>query len=98
MAGPGVHCEPEPATAPDAERDRSDVAARIVLLGNPNTGKTTVFNRLCGTRAKTSNFPGTTTSARTGRAIVGADVPAEILDLPGLYQLKLDVQIGRAHV
>jgi len=63
----------------------------VVLLGNPNTGKTTVFNRLCGTRAKTSNFPGTTTSVRSGRAIVGTDVTADVLDLPGLYQLNLDV-------
>ena len=41
---------------------------RIALVGNPNTGKTTLFNRLCGARAKTSNFPGTTTAARIGRA------------------------------
>ena len=37
---------------------------RVALIGNPNTGKTTLFNALCGARAKTSNFPGTTTSAR----------------------------------
>src|SRR5262245_38597324 len=41
--------------------------ARIALLGNPNTGKTTLFNRLCGLRHKTSNFPGTTLEARLGR-------------------------------
>jgi ferrous iron transport protein B len=64
---------------------------RIALIGNPNTGKTTVFNRLCGTRAKTSNFPGTTTSARTGRAVVGLDTIVDVLDLPGLYQVSLDL-------
>ncbi|MEO7189795.1 MAG: ferrous iron transporter B [Vicinamibacterales bacterium] len=90
MAGAGAHCDLEPAPASDAAPDRTE-SSRIVLLGNPNTGKTTIFNRLCGTRAKTSNFPGTTTSARTGRAIVGSDTPADILDLPGLYQLNLDV-------
>ena len=90
MASAGAHCDPEPATAGGAAPDRR-IAARVVLLGNPNTGKTTVFNRLCGTRAKTSNFPGTTTSVRTGRAIVGTDTAADILDLPGLYQLNLDV-------
>lgn len=42
-------------------------AARVALLGNPNTGKTTLFNRLCGLRHKTSNFPGTTLEARLGR-------------------------------
>jgi ferrous iron transport protein B len=41
---------------------------RILLFGNPNTGKTTLFNRLCGLRAKTANFPGTTTRARTAPA------------------------------
>ena len=90
MASAGAHCDPEPAAARDAALGRP-VTARVVLLGNPNTGKTTVFNRLCGTRAKTSNFPGTTTSVRTGRAIVGDDIPADVLDLPGLYQLNLDV-------
>jgi ferrous iron transport protein B len=75
----------EPASAPRTS------PLTIALIGNPNTGKTTVFNRLCGTRAKTSNFPGTTTAARTGRAVIGDDAVATVLDLPGLYQLRLDV-------
>jgi small GTP-binding protein len=68
------------------------VAYRIALVGNPNTGKTTLFNRLSGARAKTSNFPGTTTAARIGHATLangGAPVEAEIVDLPGLYRLGL---------
>ena len=64
---------------------------RIALIGNPNTGKTTLFNRLCGARAKTSNFPGTTTTSRVGRAALPGDWIAEIVDLPGLYELGLDV-------
>jgi ferrous iron transport protein B len=74
-----------------------DRLPRIALIGNPNTGKTTVFNRLCGTRAKTSNFPGTTTSARIGRTTIGSNgggaigsSGAEVVDLPGLYRLSLD--------
>jgi ferrous iron transport protein B len=66
-------------------------AARIALIGNPNTGKTTLFNRLCGARAKTSNFPGTTTASRVGRAALPGGWIAEIIDLPGLYELSLDV-------
>src|SRR5687767_4488090 len=72
----------------------------IALLGNPNTGKTTLFNRLCGLRAKTANFPGSTVEARVGvcniaSASSDADEDAgaqrvHIVDLPGLYSLHLD--------
>jgi hypothetical protein len=69
---------------------------RLLLLGNPNTGKTTLFNRLCGMRAKTANFPGTTTDLRRGRLVFGADAgraesAVEVVDLPGLYSLDLDL-------
>jgi ferrous iron transport protein B len=62
----------------------------VALFGNPNTGKTTVFNRLCGARAKTSNFPGTTTSIRKGRADLGIGEYVDVVDLPGIYDLSLD--------
>jgi len=67
---------------------------RIALLGNPNTGKTTLFNRLTGLRHKTSNFPGTTLEARAGHFSVGgigegADT-VEAIDLPGIYSLELE--------
>ncbi|MBL8764438.1 MAG: ferrous iron transporter B [Phycisphaerae bacterium] len=76
---------------------------RIALLGNPNTGKTTLFNRLSGLRHKTSNFPGTTLEARLGRVKLAdaaaatdpAGPPAhghvaDLIDLPGIYSLDLD--------
>lgn len=63
------------------------IASSVALLGNPNTGKTTLFNRLCGARAKTSNFPGTTTAMRVGRSPVG-DGSLDVIDLPGLYSLQ----------
>lgn len=87
----------EPRQAPPAEpapRPGLPHAARIALVGNPNTGKTTLFNRLCGARAKTSNFPGTTTSIRTGRAAI-AGQPVEVVDLPGLYELHLNAPESR---
>jgi ferrous iron transport protein B len=62
---------------------------RVALLGNPNTGKTTVFNRLCGARAKTSNFPGTTTERREGRCRLTPGIDVAVVDLPGLYQIGL---------
>jgi ferrous iron transport protein B len=73
---------------PPAVPAASPEALRIALLGNPNTGKTTLFNRLCGVLSKTSNFPGTTTQARIGRCQVG-DLQLEVIDLPGVYRLAL---------
>jgi len=64
----------------------------LALLGNPNTGKTSLFNHLCGLSAKTANFPGTTSSVRRGRCTLehhGEEV--EVLDLPGLYSLNLNL-------
>ena len=94
MTPAGVSRDAEPARPPLAVL-RTDRPRRVLLIGNPNTGKTTLFNRLCGTRAKTSNFPGTTTTARVGRATVGGQVPVELVDLPGLYQVSLDVPEAR---
>ena len=59
-------------------------AACVALVGNPNAGKTTLFNRLTGLRAKTANFPGTTVEARRGRTSLRGR-PTTVLDLPGLY-------------
>jgi ferrous iron transport protein B len=88
-------------TAPLPEARGSAAAVpgprRILLLGNPNTGKTTLFNRLCGLRAKTANFPGTTTDLRVGRLLIAdpaasdAAILAEVVDLPGVYSLDLDL-------
>ncbi|QDU58114.1 ferrous iron transport protein B [Aeoliella mucimassa] len=55
-------------------------------MGNPNSGKTSLFNRLTGLRAHTANFSGTTVEHRRGRANLGSQM-AEIIDLPGLYSL-----------
>ena len=58
----------------------------IALVGNPNAGKTTLFNRLTGLRAQTANFPGTTVEHRCGRSKL-ADQQVNYVDLPGLYTL-----------
>src|SRR6185369_5933485 len=87
----GAHCEPDTVPETPALSSPQARTLRVALIGNPNTGKTTLFNRLCGARAKTSNFPGTTTGARVGRAVVGGDTLVDVVDLPGLYEVGLDV-------
>ena len=74
--------------------EAGDGVVHVALLGNPNTGKTTLFNRLCGLRHKTSNFAGTTQEARVGVVIPARDTPREaaplrVIDLPGVYSLEL---------
>lgn len=63
---------------------------RVALVGTPNVGKTTLFNRLCGVRHKTSNFPGTTQEARIGQVKGLREGSIEVIDLPGAYSLELD--------
>ena len=67
---------------------------RLAMIGNPNTGKTTLFNRLCGVRARTANFPGSTVDARLGTCRLGARA-FELIDLPGSYGLELDLPESR---
>jgi ferrous iron transport protein B len=69
------------------------------LTGNPNSGKTTVFNALTGLRAKVGNYAGVTVERKEGRLLnAPAGLNARVLDLPGTYSLSpqsLDEQISR---
>ncbi len=60
----------------------------IALIGPPNSGKSTLFNRLTGMRQKVANYPGVTVEKRIGVAKLAGGVEAELLDLPGLYTLQ----------
>lgn len=68
----------EPATA--------QRTTTVALVGNPNTGKTTLFNALTGFRRHTANYPGVTVDLAHG-PIQGATEPMQLLDLPGTYSL-----------
>ena len=59
---------------------------RIALIGNPNCGKSTLFNRLTGLSQKTSNLPGTTVESTSGQVKVEKET-VELIDLPGIYSL-----------
>ena len=58
----------------------------VVLMGNPNVGKSGIFSRLTGTRVITSNYPGTTVDVSRGVMRL-LDAPAEVIDAPGTYSL-----------
>jgi ferrous iron transport protein B len=63
---------------------------RIAIVGNPNSGKSTVFNTLTGLNQKVANFPGVTVEKRTGFFTLenkGQKISAEVIDLPGCYSL-----------
>ncbi len=59
---------------------------RIALLGMPNTGKSTLFNRLSGASARVGNWPGITVDLMSAKILMGGHI-AELIDLPGLYDL-----------
>jgi ferrous iron transport protein B len=60
----------------------------IALVGPPNSGKSTLFNRLTGMRQKVANYPGVTVEKRTGVAKLTRGVEVDIVDLPGVYSLQ----------
>jgi ferrous iron transport protein B len=59
----------------------------IALVGNPNSGKSSLFNALTGLNQKVSNFPGVTVDKKTGAATISPQLQANIIDLPGTYSL-----------
>jgi len=78
-------------------------AGTIALVGNPNAGKSTVFNRLTGMRQHTGNYPGVTVEKKSGRASL-PEADFDLIDLPGTYamspysadeRIAVDVLLGR---
>jgi ferrous iron transport protein B len=76
----------KPDSAP-AREARSATPVTIALLGNPNTGKTALFNALTGFRRHVANYPGVTVEVARG-PIRGTPRLFELLDLPGTYSLQ----------
>jgi ferrous iron transport protein B len=88
--------------APPALPGRS--LSRIALVGNPNCGKTALFNALTGSRQKVANYPGVTVERKLGNLVTPAGRRVQVLDLPGTYSLRArspdeaitrDVVLGR---
>jgi ferrous iron transport protein B len=73
---------------------------RAALIGNPNVGKTEVFNRLTGLSQKVGNFPGVTVEKKVGKLVHG-NVEIEVVDLPGTYSLNanaVDELVARDYI
>ena len=82
----------------------SNVAPVVALVGNPNCGKTALFNALTGSRQKVANYPGVTVEKKIGRLVTPGGHSLQIVDLPGTYSLRArspdeeitrDVVLGR---
>ncbi len=85
---PAAGVLPPPATA----------AKTVALVGPPNSGKTTLFNRLTGLRQKVANFPGVTVEQHTGTVNLPGGRSVRVIDLPGIYSLNArseDEQVAR---
>lgn len=70
----------------------------VALTGNPNAGKSALFNALTGARQKIANYPGVTVERKSGRLALSDGRPVELVDLPGAYSLSpdsLDEQVTR---
>lgn len=87
----------------DQIRVRQHPAANIAVLGNPNSGKSTLFNRLTGMRQKTANYPGVTVEKHLG-VFRHDDAVLQLIDLPGTFALSahsmderiaVDIALGR---
>src|SRR6202790_589332 len=83
------HCSPGGGVAVESSQPRvSGKISTVALIGPPNSGKSTLFNRLTGLRQKVANFPGVTVEQHTGLAVLPDGREAWIIDLPGVYSLS----------
>ncbi|HBK71156.1 MAG TPA: ferrous iron transport protein B [Flavobacteriaceae bacterium] len=67
---------------------RDHQVIKVALVGNPNTGKSSLFNQLTGLNQKVSNYPGVTVEKKTGTAKLSNTTTAQIVDLPGTYSIN----------
>ena len=71
---------------------------KVALIGNPNTGKTSLFNALTGLNQKVGNYPGITVEKKIGQSRLCDDCKAHIIDLPGTYSLNASSEDERVAV
>ena len=69
------------------QKDSLKASPVLALIGNPNAGKSSLFNQLTGLRQKTGNFPGVTVETKTGVCVLDPHTEATVVDLPGVYSI-----------
>ncbi|MAY85047.1 MAG: ferrous iron transport protein B [Flavobacteriales bacterium] len=67
---------------------KDEEKVRLILVGNPNSGKSSLFNSLTGLNQRVGNFPGVTVEKKTGEFRVSKTLKGEVIDLPGTYSLS----------
>lgn len=82
FSSPRCRCQP----ASSSDLPVANTGGKIILVGNPNVGKSVLFNSLTGQYATVSNYPGTTVEVTRGRARIGGG-EFEVVDTPGMYSL-----------
>lgn len=75
------------STAALPKREVSTSTLRVALAGNPNSGKSTLFNLLTGLNQKVGNYPGVTVERKSGKCSLASGKTAEVIDLPGTYSI-----------
>jgi ferrous iron transport protein B len=101
-----AHCEPEASGSGTAVLGDQGATPLVALIGPPNSGKTTLFNRLTGLRQKVANYPGVTVEKHVGRVQLESETWVDLVDLPGVHgfsarsldeRVTRDVLEGRMH-
>src|SRR5580658_6060841 len=80
-------CCETPAFVPPAPNPSAGPLKTVVLIGPPNSGKSTLFNKLTGLRQKVANYPGVTVEQRMGLMAGVGRADLTLIDLPGIYSL-----------
>jgi ferrous iron transport protein B len=93
-----AHCDPADPRSGTAVLDATASAPLVALIGPPNSGKTTLFNRLTGLRQKVANYPGVTVEKHVGRVELDGGQSVDLVDLPGVHGFSarsLDEKVTR---
>jgi ferrous iron transport protein B len=88
MSSPSEIRKPELRAVPPSSSETEPARQLVAILGNPNSGKSTLFNRLTGLRQRVGNYAGVTVEKKMGSCTLPSGRQVNVLDLPGSYSLR----------